>query len=270
MSYPVLLRPIVITADNKVIKFKEGATTGTITLTEGTYFLRPAASGADSILFEIKALIDAFGGTNTYTATLTCNIDADEPTAEVSFTQTGGATFQFLWAHADTTFDPAWLGFADANTADSTGAKTSTLSPSSLWVSDAPYVDNDPVDEFESYAVRANSGLVRDGVVGGPFDVRLFSFGMVASKRTHHSYITADEDRAFSRFLARWLAGRPAELHLCDVATYPDLGDMSASTEVGSRWHVAGDTRERFAAARLDRATGLWSWALELWGYVVP
>lgn len=266
MSYPIALLPIVITAANKRIVFKEGAgAAGNVDLTEGTYFLRGV--GSDDITTHIATKLGAFsGGGNTYTGAVAWSADPDAATAATSFARASGSdTFQILWADAGTTFDPASIGFADTNTANDSSTKTSTLSPSSAWVCDSSYEDYDPIDDVDGYVVRANSGVVRSGIVGGPYDVRRLALGMVAGKRTHHSLNTGDPDAAFSMFLRRWKAGRAAELHFRDPSTYPALTAISAAAD---RWHIGEGSQERFAARKLDRATSLWSWEIELWGYV--
>jgi hypothetical protein len=266
MSYPIALLPIVITGVNKRIIFKEGAgAAGNVDLTHGTYFLRGA--GSDDIMAHIATKFGSFGGGgNTYTGSVAWSADPDAPTATATFTRASGSdTFQILWGNAGTTFDWAALGLNGANTANTSAAKSSTLSPSSAWVCDSAYEDYDPIDDVDGYVLRANSGVVRSGIIGGPYDVRRLALGMVAGKRVHHSLNTGDPDAAFSMFLRRWKAGRAAELHFRDPSTYPALTAIAAAAD---RWHIGEGSQERFAARKLDRATSLWSWDLELWKYV--
>lgn len=262
-DHVVFLRAIVIDATNKAIRMKEGATTSTVTLVEGTYYLR-GDGAADDLLKIVDDALTSHVGANTYVVSVAWSADPAAGAAVVTITQSGGATFQLLWADVLTTFDPAWLGFADANTADSTAAKASTLSPSAVWVADGPFRELEPVDRRQGYARRARSGRVRRGKTGETNKDRRLGLSFVCAERTHEKNIAADPDRAFNRFLDRWTAGSPAELHLA-TATGFVLGALSSSTEHGAGWHVGGEGDEDFDPQRHSAAAALYSWDLDLW-----
>lgn len=262
-DHPIFLRAIVVDSTNKNIRMKEGATTATVSLVEGTYYLR-GDGAADDLLKIVDDALTSHAGTNTYVVAVTWSADPDAVSAVVTITQTGGATFQLLFADALTTFLPGWIGFPATNTADSTAAKSSTLSPSSTWVADGPYRELLPMDRPLGYAKRARSGRVRRGSTGETRKDRLLGLSFVVAARTHEMHIAADPDRAFNRFLDSWRAGSPAEFHLA-TATGFVLGALSSSTEQGSGWHIGGEGDDEFAPPRLNPATGLYAWDLELW-----
>jgi hypothetical protein len=269
MSWPVLLRAIVIDADNKAIRFKEGASTSTLSLAEGTYYLR-GDGAADDLLKAVKDAFDAAGATNTYTVAIAWSIDPDAAHAVVTITQSGGATFQILWADALTTFNEAWLGFTNANTADSTAAKTSTLSPSAAWVSAQPLEMDQPIDRAQTYVQRARSRRVRRGKYGTTAKDRRIDLALIPSTKTHEQFVSAGGDvaRAFNRFLDELREGAPLELHLASVSSGFVLAALSSSTESGAGYVLGEDADADFEARRLNAASGLWSWSLELMEHV--
>lgn len=272
MSYPILLRAIVIDSTNKAIRFKEAAATVTLLLAEGTYYLRGDGS-ADDLLKILKTAIDAAGATNTYTVAVAWSADPSAVAAVITITQAGGATFQFLWADALTTFDPTLLGFARTNTADNTSAKTSTWSPAAAWVADGDYEEFEPIDRRIGYAERARSGKVRRGLTGMTRKDRRISFAFVDASRTHEMFADTvsavlDVNRCFNVFLDRWCSGQPAELHLVDITSGFTLGALSSTTEQGDRWHVGDEGDADFTPERMSNAVQLYSWSLDLWGHV--
>jgi hypothetical protein len=130
-------------------------------------------------------------------------------------------------------------------------------------------MDLDLTDEADGFAVRANSGRVRDGLFGGPYDVATMAFEMVDGRRCHSQHTPTDPNRAFSELWRRWISGRACEIHELNLGTYPALGAASAATLFDSRrFHVAEGSRDRFNRRRKDRATSLWSFELKLLGRV--
>lgn len=266
MTHPVLLRAIVVDADNKAIRVKEGASTVTVNLAESTYYLR-GDGAADDLCKALKDALDAAGATNTYTVALALSADPSAVSAVVTITQTGGATFQLLWADAATTALSTWFGFADANTADNTSAKTSTLTPSALWVGDGPHTEHEPKDMAKEFARRSLSGRVRRGKTGETLKDRTLAVSWVCGARTHDMHASGgDTARCFSVFLDEWRAGSPAELHFVDPSSGFTLAALSSSTSKG-KWHV-GDENERFDPQRQSNAVQLYSWSLLLWEHV--
>ena len=265
---PVFLLPIVLTTANNRIRFREGGTTGNLDLTPGTWFLR-GDGAADDLILELETRMSAFGGGgNNYYPGIARGSDPATRHGFVTIVRGAGAdSFQLQFGDAATTFDASILGFTQVNTAFDGNAKANTLSPSAQWVSTAPYSEWTPVDQADGYVVRARSGVVRDGITGGPYDVRRIAFSMIHGERWHPEFIAADPDRAFSRFFWRWAAGRPCEVHFA-AATGTSVGALSSSTRKGTRWHLGEEARDELAAARRSPATSLWSWSFELWGRV--
>lgn len=266
MTHPVLLRAIVVDADNKAIRIKEGASTVTVNLAEGTHYLRGDGT-ADDLCKVLKDALDAAGAANTYTVALALSADPAAVSAVVTITQSGGATFQLLWADAATTALSTWFGFADADTADSTAAKTSTLTPSALWVGDGPHVEHEPKDKAREFAKRVLSARVRRGKTGTTAKDRTLAVSWVCGPRTHSMHASGgDVARTFSAFLDEWREGSPAELHFVDPSAGFTLAALSSSTSKG-KWHV-GDENERFEPQRQSNAVQLYSWSLLLWEHV--
>lgn len=263
MAYTAILLPIVLTSANNQIRLTEGAGTNTATIAAGTYFLRGDGS-SDDLCRGVKLALEAAGASaNTYTVSLFLSANPAAPTATVSIARTGGDTFALLFADILTTFDPFLLGYPETNTSNNSSAKGSTLSPSSLWVADADTQDVDFYEEAEGYFNRANSGVSRDGVTGGPFDCLALSWSLIDGKRAHSSNITADPFRAFNKLWAQWIAGRPCEIHFVDPTSWPSLGSMSSATRQGTRWHIGEDGRDRFRPPRFNRATSLYSFDVD-------
>jgi hypothetical protein len=264
MTYPVFLQAVVIDSTNKAIRFKEGASTVTVSLTEGTYYLR-GDGVTDDLLKAIKDAIDGAGATNTYTLAVAWSADPSAVPAVVTITQSGGATFQFLWADALTTFDEGLIGFTNVNTADNTTAKTSTLSPSAVWVGDGPHKEHEPIDRPIGFAKRSRAGKVRRGKTGTTRKDRRFAVSFVSAVRTHEQFNTTDPERCFNRFLDRWRAGKPVEFHLADITAGFALGALSSTTEQGATYQLGGDGDDEFEPRRQSNAVQLYSWTLELW-----
>lgn len=266
MTIPVLLLPLVVTTANRRIRFKESTDAAVnVDIDEGTWFLRGDGAGDDLLAHISGKLGAAYAGGNTYALAIARSTDHESPHGQVSIPVTGSRDFSLLFGDAATTFDASWLGFPQSNTAHKATTKTSSLSPSSQWASTSPYSEWMPIDDAEGYVVRARSSVVRDGLVGGPHEVRRLGFSLIHGERWHREWIAADPDRAFVTFAWRWAAGRPAELHFAP-ATGSVIGALSSSTEKGSRWHLGGDVRDRIEAARRDKATSLWSFEFELMG----
>ena len=267
MTYPAMLAAVVIDSTNKNIRMKEGATTATVSLVEGTYFLR-GDGAADDLLVIIDDALTSHAGTNTYTVAIVWSVSPAAPHGVITITQSGGATFQLLWADALTTFDQALLGFTDANTADSTAAKTGTLSPSCVWVSPEIYVEAEEDEEDDAYVQRARSGVVRGGARGGPYETLRLSFQLVEERRVKAARIAADVARAFDRFRRQLVRGRQFELHFGTISSGTTLAALSSSTERGAGWHLSPDSVDGFRAERLRPGLPLYAWSLELWAHV--
>lgn len=265
-KYAALLAQITITTANQGIRFKEGATTGTVTIPVGTYFLR-GDGASDDICLALKTAFDGLVVGNVYTVALACSVDPAAIAATVTITQTGGAAFRILWADALTTFDEALLGFTDANTADSTAAKVGTLSPEALWVSPDVPEFYEPEDQYDISVQRARSGRVRALRRGGPYDVRRVSFQFLDSRRVIDHDNTTDPAATFARFLEATSAGLRFEFHATTVSG-TTLGALSSSTEIGAGWYFDEDTALGFAPERLQPGLALYAFTLTLLGYV--
>lgn len=269
-TYPVFSGRIAITSANNVIKFSEDGSALTCTLTAGTYFLRNSSTttDADNFLYHLKTQLEATGA-NTYTITIALSISAGSPSATITVTRASGSvTFALLFANAATTFDPAILGFAASDTADDANAKASTLSPSCLWVGPDVLEQSDPDYENDATISRAMGGQVRGFKRGGPYDVRDLSFAFIDPKRAIASAIAADPDRAWSEWWSLHSDGRRFEYHEAAISSGSTLAALSASTKVGTAWHLDEDSVKAMRPRRLQPGLELYGWPARLLGYV--
>ena len=104
----------VIDSSSKAIRFTEGATTYTATLTEGTYT-------ADALASEVKRAIEAANGSNTYT------VSYDTATKKFSITSNSANSdsLDILWEDAITTAEGI-LGFTAADHSEITAGNSTT------------------------------------------------------------------------------------------------------------------------------------------------
>ena len=270
MTYPVILPVIVIDSTNKAIRMTENATTSTINLVEGSYFLRGDGS-ADDLLLALKTALDSHPNVttpNTYTVTIARSINSAAVSGAVTVTRaTGSSSWGVLWADALTTFDQALLGFV-ANDTVNASPKVSTVSPSGQWVSNEIIKRRDPRTEVDVKQVRTRSGAVGGGRRGGPYSVRLVQFEYVNEKRTDAMLNTTDPTAAFSSVFALLSTLRRFELHFATLATSPALAALSSTTRQGTAWHLDEASAEEFEPRKLSAGTPLYSWGLRLLGYV--
>jgi hypothetical protein len=267
VTYPVILPVVVIDAANKSIRFVEGSTTETVTLAEGSYFLRGDGQPNDLLVALCTALDSNTNATNanTYSATITRSIDPDAASGVVSIDNaTGSSSFSILWADALTTVDPAWFGFAAANTAHDGSAKVSTLSPSAQWVSPQIYREWAPEDDTDVAVVRTRSGAIGGGRRGGPYGVRRLEFSLVHDKRTHRIWNTADPAACFSSVHGLLSTTRRMEIHFVAVASGYALDVVDVDTRQGDYWHLSQESAEIFTPRRLSPGTPLESWAIRV------
>ena len=248
-QYASMLGAVTIDSSNNAIRMVEGATTATVLVAAGTYFLR-GDGASDDLLLACKTAFDSHPNAtfpNTYTVQVSSAINPAVPSCTV--TVTGGiATFRLSWADALTTFDPGVLGFTLANTANNASAKSSTLSPSLRWVS------TDVVESFEPER-------------GGPYDLRRVVLRYQDSRRVLATDNVADPSASFARFLQRHGDGTRFELHTA-LAPSGVVAALGPSTRVGVAWVFDEPTSSMFAPDRVEPGLALYDWDLGLLGWV--
>ncbi len=270
-KYAALLGAITIDSSNCDIRFKEAATTATITLDYGTYYLRGNGS-TDDLCRIIKEGIEddsGLGGSNTYAVTVARSIDPSAVSGSVTITQSGGASFQVLWADALTTFDMSLLGYTE-NTPDSTAAKVSNpaRSPAAWWVSPEVPAFYEPGYAYDASVNRARSGRVRGLRRGGPYDTRSVRFNFVDSRRVLSWDNTSDVDATFAAFLERNGDGKAFEFHAAPATGYVlDALTSSVTTRIGTAWHFDEETSTGFDPKRVEPGLTLYGFDLGLMGY---
>lgn len=284
-EFIVALQAVEIAAgENDLILLDEGGVTATTTIAPGTYFARGDGSADDLLAATATALGAAFAGGNTYAlGALTAggvaswSKDAASPSATVRVSRaTGAATFRVRWNSASTTFPKALLGFAVEKTLADANPELSTLSPAAAWVPNDRHIDLLPeMNAARAEVELANGGL--DAVLrAAPSHERRLLLELVDGRRLWAHRITADPDRAYSRFWRTIIDGRPVELHEVDLQSGSStlLTALSTSTRIASdgptSWQIVGESAERIAATRVR--TGMDHWDLEVVfrGYVAP
>jgi hypothetical protein len=257
MSYPVLLGAIVITSANRQIRIKEGANTNNAQLELGTWYLRGDGTATDFLTKLVTALQNANASINTYTATVSRNIDSNAAHTTITITRaTGADNFQILWADVATTFDETMLGFA-ANTADDALAKTSTQACAAGWVS------NDILRELEPFGERVVSvpRKVNGAVVGVTRSAHMTSwsvgFAFVHEDRMLKRRALAVAGDTLEGFIERFGAGAAFELHESPISAGVTLSALSASTRVGVM-HWSEDTLGSFRPQRIGPGVPLY------------
>lgn len=264
-AWPIFAGAIVIDASNNAIRFKEGASTVTVTVASGTYFILGDGTASD-LLAAVKTAIDGAGATNTYGVTILFDRTAANVSAAISIARTvGAATFQFLWGDALTTFVAAYLGFTQVNTADSTATKVSTQSPRALWVSDQPYAALEPIKQRKVFANRAQSGIVKGGARTSTWQVKRLDMEAVSSFRTNDGVDTGDTERTFDAFLDYVGDGKQCRLYLADFetsATSALIGTLTFTCEFSQ------ESIEEFAPKRLEPGAALYDFSVTLWKHI--
>lgn len=270
-KYAAFLSCITIDSSNKTIRFVEGATTTNVTLAEGDWYLRGDGTSTD-LCAKIKTALEsnADASNNTYTVSIALSADPTAATAVVTITRaTGAGSFSILWSHADTTFRPAWLGFAETDTAHDGTAKAGTLSPSALWVSCDVLASYEPEEEYDVTILMPVPGRLRGTRTGGPHDVRLVRLDYLDIARVLAEENANDPNATFEKFHQRHATGRRFELHARTLSSGFTLGALSSSTLVGTAaWHFDEDTAREFRPERNSPGLALYGFDLRLLGFV--
>jgi hypothetical protein len=235
-AYASLLGVVVIDASNKAIRMTENGVTQIVFLTEGVYFLRGDGT-ADDLCAAIKAALDSHtGGTNVYAVAVVFSTSPTgvSATVTISIASGGPNAFAILWSHANTSFDEALIGFTNVDTANSTAAKSGTLSPSCIWVSNTIYRRFEPDGTYVREVTRARSGKTRAIARTSERRDRLWIQEVVAAARMKEEANTADPTAAFNRFVARHADGKRFEWHDGALAAGTTLAALSAATRAGT------------------------------------
>lgn len=268
-----LLSAIVLDDSNRDISIREGFSTTTISLPAGTYRLRGDGASDDLCKVLVDAIEAATPSTNTYAITVTGSVDGAEPAAVVEIAVASGTEdFSLRFADGDTTFDAGLLGFPQTNTAHDADPKTSSLSPSPLWVSSQPFTSRRHRVEHAASVRRARSGLVRGTHRGGPFAMLAYDLELEHPGRTHTEEAIAagvgSGDRAtWDAFLGLVADGRAIEVHEAE-ASGDVLEQLTALTTIGAGWHLDEETASVFDPERREPGLARFAWRLGLLEHV--
>jgi hypothetical protein len=262
--YPLLRRAITITSTNNAIRFREGAVTATAVVASGVYWLRDTGTG--SLLLAVKAALEAAtASTNTYTVTSTRSVNPAVPTGTVSIARaTGADTFQLLGANVLTTFPLHAIGFPLVDTALDAGAKTSTLSPSGIWLSNDMLTVDEPDFTGEVFGEDpSRGGAIIAGAMSEAWDRYRWAVAYVARRRVWQEANASDANATWESFWRRIRSGPVLELARLDPITF-------AMTDLAGQWVADLATRERVGPVRFGPGTPIYSWRLEFQRWVTP
>jgi len=185
-ALPMLLAPVVITADSNDDIRIEGDSAQTATITAGTYYLSGLADSGD-LYTAIQTALNDSADAGTWTVTTTANgLTYRKPT--ISCNTTNSSAWSIDWDYTAGGFhglDATILGVTDTSAAF--GASDgqyypATTQPKYSWYPSTAPATNDghagAVEATESDVIqtRANSGAVWTVRTGGPFEVRLVTF----------------------------------------------------------------------------------------------
>lgn len=289
MTYPVIL-PAVVCTNATTIVVTETAGAQTLTLVDPatgsaiaanvskTFYLR-GDGATDDLCRALAETLATATGTNTYSVTITRNIDGTALPSSVTIARTGPNNFTIDWANGSTTLDERLFGFRNVSTGSVT-TTTGDVSPTGQWVSNDVYEFFEEEDEVVAFVERARSGIVIGGRRGGPYDIRRLALRFIAEQRTLAKGVptissVVDSGRAFANCWARLCTGRPFELHFATISSGTTLAALSSSTRQvcfhgsGTAWHLDADTVEGgFRPERLSPGVGLYAWQLRMLGNV--
>lgn len=253
MSYPVLCGAIVITSANRRLRFKEGAgAVGNVDLAVGTYYLR-----GDSLATEIASKLSAFGaGGNTYTVSVTLDIDPANVAAALTITRASGTdTFQLV-KDGSQTFDYDLIGFSTSTANDST-AKTSDKSAAGAWVGNDILREREPFGERIVSVPRKTNG----GVVGVSRSAHMTSwalgFAFIHEDRMLLKINTGDPNATLEAFMRRFGAGASFEGHELAISAGTVLVSATSSTRFAVM-HWSEDTLSAFRPRRIGPGVPLY------------
>lgn len=267
MSYPVMLGGIVIrTGINDVIRFTEGATTGSATIAAGTWFLR-GDGAADDFCVKLRTALESanpFPIVNTYTVQVAFDINPAQPHTRIQISRaTGADTFGALWTSAGTTFDESLLGFTANDTVNALN-KVSTRSCSSAWVSNDIAREIEPYSERVVSVPRAASGRVNGVARSDRMQSYRVGLAFVDAGRMLVPEALTHSGDTLEGFIERFGPSSIVELHeQSNIAspgllTTTELSALSASTKI-DQCHFSEDTLSSFSPTRLGPGVPLYS-----------
>lgn len=262
--YPLLRRAITITSANNVIRWREGGTTGSAVVAPGVYFLR---GGAGGLLDAVKAALEGMtgGGANTYSVTLTVSVLAAQPTGVVTITRlTGTDGFTIGGADPLTTFPLHVLGFAAVTPSVTSSPKSSTLSPSGIWVSNDMLTTDEPDVTGEVFGEEpARGGFISAGSQSEPWDIYRWAVAYVARNRVWQEANPTDPDATWEAFWRRIRSAPVLELARIDPTTF-------AVTDIANQWVADVATRSNVGPVRLSAGSPIYSWPMTFRRWVTP
>jgi hypothetical protein len=260
--YPLLRRAITITSSNNVIRFREGATTGSAVVAPGVYFLRGTGGLLAAVLTALEA---ATASVNTYSVTLSVSVLAALPTGVVTITRlTGADAFRIDGADVATTFPLHAIGFANVTDATTTAPKVSTLSPSGIWVSNDMLTTDEPDFTGEVFGeAPSRGGALSAGAQSDAWERYRWAVAYVARRRVWQEANPTDPNATWEAFWRRIRSAPVLELARIDPTTF-------AVTDLPGQWVADLATRQSVGPTRLGPGTPIYSWPMSFEKWVTP
>jgi hypothetical protein len=263
--YPLLRRAITITENkNDVIRFREAGLTVDAKVAPGVYFLK---AGAGGLLDAVRAAFEAAQPTiaNTYSVTLTVSVNALQPTGVVTVTRLLG-TDGFTIGGADplTTFPLHVLGFDLITTSTASAPRSSTLSPSGIWVSNDMLTTDEPDFTGEVFGeTPSRGGSLSAGAQSDTWDRYRWAVAYVARRRVWQEANPTDPNATWEAFWRRIRSAPVLELARIDPTTF-------AVTDLPNQWVADLATRQSVGPVRLGPGTPIYSWPMTFEKWVTP
>ena len=259
----VLLGAITIDSTNNALVVKEGATTTTLTIASGTYYLRGDGTSGDFAV-ALKTVLESHGGSNTYTITVIHRSDDAQAHASVVVTRaTGSNDFSLLFANASTTFRGEDIGFEQTDTTHDAFGKTGTITPRTVWVSGQVRTSSTPRFRTRFVSRRSWAGRPHGVRRGAMVQDRVVVVEYQSAGRT----LTESEPVTGTSFQS-WLDvcgdGRQIEMHESDITSEPIVDALGTSTRIGSTWTLAQSIVEDWEPTRFQPGIPIYSWSIPL------
>tara|TARA_R110002110_G_scaffold317862_2_gene530591 strand:+ start:655 stop:1500 length:846 start_codon:yes stop_codon:yes gene_type:complete len=274
VKYIVMSSEVVIDSSNDAIVITAGASTETLSIAHGSWYITGAA--ANNLAYKVAAAIQTHSNITTCTVSGTSFEinDFNQPTCSITFT--ADAAFQIVVGGAET-LDWQLLGFSVTS---STGATPSgDCEIKGLWVSDQA-----PENEIKGpFTAEISQESALDGSVytfkrGSIEQAHGFSFNFIAPWKSliqdENAILTQPANATFESFQALVSDGRGVKVHKAsvDIAAIGADGRLFSSQIItdgaswlcGIDWVFDAATCSAFAPNRLSAGLELYSFGVGL------
>lgn len=270
MGYPILLRNVVVDANNDAIRFEVNAVAATVHIAHRDDYKVRGNGAADDLIKGVLDAMDSHPAADTFSAGLLFQRDPAVKNIAITFDRLGAHTFRFLFANNATSFDAGLIGCSQV---DGVAAvqQFSDLSSRAVWVGNDIYESLEPVSTWQRELARSYAGVVLAVNSADEIRDRLWVQKYIEERRFNEEAITADPYSAFNRFLQQCADGTRFEFHSADTFFSNDNGgefDFTEDLELVGEFKFDKD----FYPLGFERIDGgpLYSFSGHLLPYVAP